>query len=146
VLEKAYGAKVDRQDWPWQRTAEPYQAEANGGQPAHGIEALTGHAVHTVHVGGMSLAQLDQTLRDGLQGGRLVTASNMPDKASDGIPGNHSLAVLDYDAKTQTVTLWNPWGWQPSNDHLQQQGNGEFTMSLHDFAHSFTQIDIEQAA
>ncbi len=44
--------------------------------------------------------------------GKLIGFSSNRAPASTSVVGNHSYAVLQYDATNQTVTLFNPWGVQ----------------------------------
>jgi hypothetical protein len=42
--------------------------------------------------------------------GELICLMSYAAPPTSGIASNHAYAVVDYDAATQTVTLFNPWG------------------------------------
>ena len=82
---------------------------------------------------------------------RLVIVGTTHDKTIElphGIAYAHCMAVLGWDAKSNTVHLWNPWG-----NNLEPKGtgpnagyktvSGHFSMPLTDFVRSFAYINIE---
>ena len=57
--------------------------------------------------------------------------------------------MLAFDSKTETVTVWNPWGntftptGEPGFDHGYPTAHGRFTMPLRDFARTFRAVIYE---
>lgn len=76
-----------------------------------------------------------------------LTAKPLP----AGIPGNHVLAVLDYDPVKRTVEVWNPWcnNRTPDGEPGLKNGyvtkGGRFTMPLGDFVRTFNGLTCETA-
>ena len=54
------------------------------------------------------------------------------------LPGDHWYAVLAYDAPSQKLTLWNPWG-----DTNEYRIDGIFTMVLQDFYDHYEYLTIQ---
>jgi hypothetical protein len=75
----------------------------NGGDPALALSAVTGR------LGQDSLVFDSVLAADWKQGDLIVlmTVSNPPDTS---IVGYHAYAVVNFDAATDTYTLFNPWG------------------------------------
>jgi hypothetical protein len=61
------------------------------------------------------------------------------------IPMGHEYTITNYDARTQTVTLRNPWGnGEPtdSNGNARDgQDDGQFTMSYDEFRRTFDRVE-----
>jgi hypothetical protein len=87
----------------------------------------------------------------GLEDGRLMCAfTPKTGKLPPGMATHHEYAILDYDAATETVYLWNPWGhrFQPKKApegiengyHVQ---GGKFQMPLDEFLMVFGGLHIE---
>ncbi len=82
---------------------------------------------------------------------RLLMDCGTPEKGTPpGIPGGHCYAVLGFDAATDTVHLWNPWGntFQPKKEpHGLLNGypvkGGRFDVPLGDFVKIFGYFDWE---
>ncbi|MFA6583499.1 MAG: hypothetical protein WCS77_04305 [Elusimicrobiaceae bacterium] len=67
------------------------------------------------------------------------------------IAGNHCYAVMDFDAGTDTVTVWNPWGndFTPKGpdgpDFGYARRHGVFKIPLSEFMRCFSFLSIEKA-
>ena len=82
---------------------------------------------------------------------RLVILSTTHDKSMalpSGIAKGHAMAVIGWDAASDKVTIWNPWGntnepkgTGPYDGYKTE--HGVFTMPLTDFTKSFATIHIE---
>ena len=57
--------------------------------------------------------------------------------------GNHAYTVMGYDAKTQTVTVRNPWG---QNELADRDGkdDGIFQMPLKEFHVNFPVVSLSE--
>jgi hypothetical protein len=84
------------------------------------------------------------TARDGVESlggfakGELELANSKPDGVPAYLIPHHSYVVVGYDADTQQVTLFNPWGLHGSKKDVKY---GQFNMSWNDFAADFQNID-----
>ena len=69
-------------------------------------------------------------------------------RTDDGVPRGQDYAVVGYDAKSQTVTLYNPRGFgEPMNsDGTAKDGknDGTFTMTLAEFQRNFSEVSYGQ--
>jgi hypothetical protein len=145
ILEKAAGMvrnNTDALHYLQGGAANPFAGIDNGGYPAMTITLLTGHQANTVqiHQDGYNLNQMRQDLSANLPHNMVLASTT---KSIDGVPGDHALAVLGYDKATDTVKVWDPWGSEPPDSHVTQDGNGVFTMKAADFYQTFHQLDFE---
>ena len=69
---------------------------------------ITGQA--TVGVTATSGATSLTTFTTAWNAGKMICLITYASPPTSGIVGNHAYAVVGYDAATQTVTLFNPWG------------------------------------
>ena len=64
------------------------------------------------------------------------------------LPDGHVYSVLDFDPKTDKVTIRNPWGQTEAQDSkgmpLDGKDDGIFELSLEDFAKTFSTIAYEK--
>ncbi len=112
VLEKAY-AKVD--------------PAFNSTGFTGGIRTLTGHS-STIYVAAWPLtsAMIVAPIKVALSEGRLVVASRTW-TTGGGLPSQHVYAVIGYDAKSDTLTVRNPWGdGGPANDGIHHISPADF--------------------
>jgi hypothetical protein len=68
------------------------------------------------------------------------------------IVGDHQFSIIGYDAKSQTITLQNPWGVDfqggaltkrgQTVDGITDEGDGKITMSVDTFERHFSDIDM----
>ena len=156
VLEKAHRyltGKTDKDD---------------GGDPAAGLELMTGKKyhdedIHKTNPGFWDFAVPIYGIYDTLTGGNqtsddevakmLTKAFNNHEEVgcgtgkNQGPIGDHAWSVLGYDPATQTVTLRNPWGYlgfDPKKfPSVKDLGDGKFTMSLAEFHKNYEYITIQ---
>jgi hypothetical protein len=152
VLEKAYGQFMN------QRTLLPSDSPqlATESQPGRiAMKALTGREGDQDILGPVTtnLATTRKKLTEAMKDGRLVTAGigkELITKGTDGLPANHQYTVLNYDPKTDQITLRNPWGGGELRDANGKprdgKNDGVFTMSLTDFYARFNDVVYETRA
>jgi hypothetical protein len=141
-------------------TASPMDAVGRGGSAGTMLSMLTGHKIIRLSC---SFAKSDKTTpaeRDEKLGKireqltlaqkerRLMTTGTTRPK-TPGITPNHAYAVLGYDAKTDTIQLWNPHGdnFTPKGiaglEYGYPRKAGVFSMPLTDFVSQFAGLAFE---
>jgi hypothetical protein len=163
ALEKGYGQMIYNQKWAtWGNT--PYDYINRGETRNTGIEALTGHSTTTNKFKWTKDSTTRTNLTNAFANKKVVVAGTGGSSLSDaeleamGLVSHHSYTVVTYDATTDQVRLFNPWGKNPvfdngtdpafflgKNDaenptHAQ---NGYFWMKLSDFTKAFSGIAYE---
>lgn len=119
--EKAMG--ICRREGERTPSASPLAAINKGGSAGNAMQALTGHETARFSCAPFKQSSLKpdraSLLLDELrirlahnQAGRQLACAGTGTTTLKvpGILGNHAYAVLDYDAKADTVTFWNPHG------------------------------------
>jgi hypothetical protein len=158
VLEEGFGQVKGHSRWGAHASAEGLDAIARGGDAGETITLLTGHkaAYLPLRKGPgkdkpppprrevPALMAKVRTLLETARAGRLlVCCGTGRNHLPRGIASDHDYAVLDYEARTDTVLLWNPWG-----NHFTPQGTpglaggyateqGHFRVPLGEFVHIF---------
>src|SRR5262249_33133960 len=85
-------------------------------------------------------------LHAGLAGRFLLCAGTPGGKMPPGVVSDHAYAVLGYDAKSDALHLWNPWGnhFEPKGgtglEHGYSTQGGHFNMPLKDFIHVYEEL------
>lgn len=158
VLEKAYAIKTNRDGLTHKFTpsSNPYDAIGNGGLLSSGISTLTGKSVDT----DVSLLTSDATMRSKLQAalkeGRIMSTAVLKSlnpwnegRTDSGLPRAHAYSILGFDAKTDQITIRNPWGHTELQNKAGQPRDGKddgvFTMSLAEFKSTFAYISYQSA-
>lgn len=149
VLEKAYGQYMD-QGALLKSDSPQLATESQPGRIA--MKALTGREGDQDILGPVTtnLATTRKKLTEAMEDGRLVTAGiakELITEGTDGLPANHQYTVLNYDPKTDQITLRNPWGGGELRgaDGKPRDGknDGVFTMPLSDFYARFNDVVYE---
>ncbi len=159
VLEKAIGERMRKTTKvESKRTAEATDAMASGGSTAMVIALYSGHKAKsiTLRSPAHAIARLEELRREipaALHQGRL--ASVEMDRLAAGrskVPGlgyHHAYAILGFDARTDTVTVWNPWGqhFQPKGPEGPAHGfvteHGVFHVPLRTLYEVFSNVHLE---
>ncbi len=110
LAEKAY---VQLNEFGWERPGLP-----GSGQNAYA--AIEGGYIYAPlgHITGQSTTAFAQTspsssfttFVNAFNAGKLIGFASNQTPASSSVVGSHAYAVVGYDAVTQKVTLFNPWG------------------------------------
>jgi hypothetical protein len=163
VLEEAFGQVKARSSWFRHGTAEGLDALAGGGDAGGVITLLTGHKARFLllrkgwtkdrppsprDVPALA-ARARAVLRDAAAGRHLVCCGTGKAAQPPGIAAHHDYAVLEYDARTDTVLLWNPWGnrfsprGRPGLENGYATEDGQFRVPLGDFVRIFEGVFYE---
>ena len=79
----------------------------------------------------------------------MLCAGTPAGKMPPGVVNDHAYAVLGYDAKMDTLHIWNPWGnhFEPKGDTGMEHGystkGGHFDMPLKDFVRVYEELYYE---
>jgi hypothetical protein len=132
VLEKAYGqvrgasAGTDR------------QAEVGeGDQLSEGIRTFTGHKGDHDLLLLTGLKTTGEKLTRAFAEGRIVTAAVMSENRLK-LPKGHAYSVIGWNARTQVVTIRNPWGSNPKG--APGEATGVFSLPLKEFDEIFSEV------
>jgi hypothetical protein len=90
----------------WLATALPGRNSYNaldGGDPADALTAVTGHVAQDNYVTGSAMAAA-------WKHGNLIVLTSVNNPPDHSIVGYHAYSVVNYEAATDTYTLFNPWG------------------------------------
>jgi hypothetical protein len=157
VLEKAYAELSNRNAWlPLLQTSNPYDKIGSGAQLFTGVGAVTGKSTDTDMLWLTSADTLRAKLKNAFAQQRIVTAgigkSLNPfgdGNTANGLPTAHAYSVLAYDAKTDQVTVRNPWGHTEVKDARGKVrdgvNDGTFKMPLSEFMSTFSMVCYQAA-
>ncbi len=145
----------------WQSLMEKAYDQFKGGTSGDGnpietvISNYAGPAA-SVTMEGQNLDTARDNLKDAMRDNRVVTAAvyeNEDEQKNGGtvLPDGHAYAVTDYNEKTDTVTVRNPWGSNANGEPKAADGkprdgkdDGQFTMSMKEFNETFDQMSYEK--
>jgi hypothetical protein len=123
LAEKAY-VQMNECGWirptTWGGGQNQYTA-ISGGCMYMALNQITGQA--TVAYTSVSTTSGFNAFVTAFNAGKSICFGSKTSPASSSVVGNHAYAVVGYSAKTQTVTLFNPWGLNNGHD------SGYVTMS-----------------
>lgn len=150
VLEKAYGAAVNRDAYFFVSTSH-YDAADAGAFISKGISIMTGHSVDSdilvpiVHKE-IELLALRGKLRQAFQNNKVVVAGIrggiIKDYRANGLPMGHAYTIMNYNEDTDRISVRNPWGsGGPTGIPIHK---GVFEMLLTDFWDNFSFIAFEE--
>jgi hypothetical protein len=163
VLEQACG-QVQKVLTPKDREELGLDSVSRAGNACHIITLLTGHAARHFHIRRIGakafapdlrrrprlVADVRSIIQAAVTRGHLICAGTTArGEFPPGIGHPHDYAVLDYDAESDTVTLWNPWGSNfepagpPDRIHGYPMVNGKLRMPVHDFTLIFGGMFLE---
>ncbi|MFN8672062.1 MAG: C2 family cysteine protease [Candidatus Sericytochromatia bacterium] len=140
IIEKAYA--VYRKDEQWFKDDNAYTASGSGGQEYEGIKVLGSGSYDDDILSFTSLSTTREKLQDALKNHKMI-AGGINSSNDFNLPKHHAYAILDYDPKTDKVTIKNPWGHEEGK-LLDDKNDGIFTMSLADFDKVFHNICYEE--
>ena len=138
LAEKAY---VQLAEQGWSRALEggnktnAYRT-ISGGYIFDALSQITGHTSSWVYHGSNLIASDFNTFVAAWNSGNFIGFASAGSPASSAIVGNHAYAVLSYNAQTQQVTLFNPWGVNNGSNRP-----GIVTLSWTQIQASFVEMD-----
>jgi hypothetical protein len=159
VLEKALGKRLrlHAKD-PAKKTAEPTDAMASGGSTATVMTLYSGHKPKAIKLrdsrqAAARLQELRRELPATLAHGRMASLE-MGDPAPDlakvpGVGYRHAYAIMEFDPKSDQLTVWNPWGqhFQPKGPEGAEHGfaaeHGIFHIPLATVYKHFSTVHLE---
>jgi len=150
VLEKAMGLIMQHKSRKSAAIPDPSVAVNVPGGPAPIVRLWTGNEVDAAHLGGRTERSDLRGLLDRMQRRNSMAGVLLLKKPEARLPYDHVYAVLDYDAATDSVTLWNPWGTDytppcPSSPACgYARSRGAFRLSLDEFDRFFTYLAVER--
>jgi hypothetical protein len=121
VYEKALGQLRNEAKPEGERASSPIDVLAKGGSAGTILSYITGHEITRFSFKfakekdlsdadrAAKLKDLREQLQTAVREKRLMTCGTLKTTVP-GITGNHAYAVLGYDAKTDAVKVWNPFG------------------------------------
>jgi hypothetical protein len=160
LYEKGIGQARNEARPPEQRAGSAIDALARGGSAGTMLAFITGHEITrfsfkfakdpavTRDEREAKLKELSQQLAAAAAARRLMTCGTLK-TTTPGLTPNHAYAVLDYDAKTDAVTLWNPHGGKftpkgaPGLEHGYPEKDGIFQIPVRDFVRQFSGMAFE---
>jgi hypothetical protein len=138
LVEKAYAqenasGKLDLQG-PGQNGQDSYASIGEGGYGVQTLAQITGNQAYGYSpVSSPNETVSATTAVEAFEQGYLITAGTNPNgDLTNGIVGSHAYAMLNYNATTQMVTLYNPWGMGVDVDGTYIDGteNGYYTRGI----------------
>lgn len=155
VLEKAYAEVTNRDTLiPLMQRSNPYDKIGNGALLGTGVKAVSGTSTDTDVLLITSLESLRSKLTTAVASQRVVTAGINKSlnpwnegRTANGLPMAHAYSVLDYNAKTDEITIRNPWGHTEVNNASGStrdgKNDGTFKMPLSEFKATYSMITYQ---
>jgi hypothetical protein len=162
LYEKGIGKVRNEARPPEQRSGSALDALARGGSAGTMLALITGHEITrfsfkfakdsavTGEAREAKLGELSKELAAAAAAKKLMTCGTLK-TTTPGLTSNHAYAVLDYDAKTDAVTLWNPHGGKftpkgaPGLENGYPEKDGVFQIPVRDFVQQFSGMAFEAA-
>lgn len=119
-----------------------YNKIGNGGFTSNVMSDLVSVKPIEKPLSSVSLDTTRNILKDIIKNNKLITAS-IQDSNKYGLEKKHAYAVLDYDTKTDKVTIKNPWG-HGEGKLLDGEDDGIFTIPLSEFNKTFQRITYQE--
>ena len=160
VYEKALGTCLNEAKPAEQRGGSPIDALARGGSAGTMLSYVTGHDIVRIRFAyakdknladpgrAPQTAELRRQMTAAVAEHRLMTCGTIA-VTTPGLTPNHAYAVLGYDAKADTVELWNPHGddFTPKGEAGLKFGypkkDGVFRMPVADWIAQFSGMAYE---
>jgi Ca2+-binding EF-hand superfamily protein len=155
VLEKGYAQLTNQSSLiPLLERSNPYDKIGNGALLMAGVGAVSGKSTDTDVLLITSLETLRNKLKMAVAKQRVVTAGINKSlnpwnegRTDNGLPMAHAYSVLDYNAKTDEITIRNPWGstevTNASGGTRDGVNDGTFKMPLTEFKATYSMITYQ---
>ncbi len=160
VLEEAYSRLVFSKAPKKDKKPNDLREDliARGGDSHDTLPLMTGHPIKDIDFKESKdpadlKRKLVSALKHATAAGHLMTTSTVKGKTlPPEIGDEHDYAVLGFDAKTEMVSIWNPWGKDftpkqspPGLKHGYETKSGRFEVSVDDFLKIFDGLVWETA-
>jgi hypothetical protein len=150
VLEKATGVIMARRNARSARIEDPTLAIDVPSGPIPVVERFTGKGAKGHHLGARAHRGKVHEALERMHDRRLMAEVLLLHRPAAKLAWDHVYAVLDYDARSRMVVLWNPWGTDftppgpsgPENGYARVRG--VFQIPLDQFVEFFTFLAIEK--
>jgi hypothetical protein len=135
LAEKAY-CQITEEGWTQHPHMNSYKA-INAGSPVEMINEITGDATDFNPIGSRSPSSVLDTIASDFENGKAITLATKNHGTAANVVNNHSYAMIDYNATTQEVTLFNPWGLNNGT-----ACPGLITLNWSEVVHSFMEWEV----
>jgi hypothetical protein len=132
LAEKAY-CQMNEAGWIGQNGANSYKG-INSGSPVDAIAQITGNSAGFTTITSNSSSSMLSTIVHAFENNQAVTLATKNKGTAANVVSGHSYAMLDYNASTQQITLYNPWGLDNGSAFP-----GLITLSWSQIVHSFSE-------
>ena len=155
IIEKAYGKTLNEDAW-FSTTTIDSEAAGAGGMIMKGVKAMSKGGYDYDSLALTSTSTLKTKLKTAFAENRAVTASTSSrldallgkQETTNGLAVGHAYGVLGYDARTETVLVYNPWhsGDPHGTACAKDDGrhDGLFRLTIPEFYANFVDICYEQ--
>ncbi|MFN8672061.1 MAG: C2 family cysteine protease [Candidatus Sericytochromatia bacterium] len=140
IIEKAYA--VYRKAKQVEKNTNAYDATTSG-DLHHGVKPFTSGSYETNNLSKTKENETRQKLIEAIKNNRIVTAG-INDKNKYNLQHQHAYAVLDFDPKTNLVSIKNPWGNNANSKLHKENDAGIFQLPLNEFHKIFKEICYEK--
>jgi hypothetical protein len=139
LVEKAY-CQINAEGWLGHGHANSYKA-INSGSPVDTIKQITNDSTGFTPISARTSSATLTTIVNDFAAGEAITLATKNHGTAANILPDHSYAMIGYDATTQEVTLFNPWGLNNGSEFP-----GLVTLSWTEVVHSFWEWEIGNVA
>ncbi len=108
LIEKAY-CQINEEGWTGHGNKNSYKA-INSGSPVDTIAQITSGATDFAAITPHSTSAMLSTIISDFHSGEAITFATKNHRTAANILNDHIYAMINYDSRTQEVTLFNPWG------------------------------------
>lgn len=149
VLEKALGVILKNKDEKHSKILDPTVRVDLGGGPGPDVKRWTGNDVELFNLNEKNIEIKVKEALIKMQKHNLMSQALVL-KRKGKIIGDHVYAVMGFNAESDILTVWNPWGTDFSHSGIDCPQNGYnrkggiFKISLKDFIYLFAYLAIEK--
>jgi hypothetical protein len=135
LIEKAY-SEINEEGWTQHNGMNSYKGIGTG-STVEAIAEITGDSAGFTPIKSKSPGTMLNSIASDFQDGQAITFATKNHGTASNVVHDHSYAMIDYDAATQTATLYNPWGLNNGTSFP-----GLITLSWSEIVHSFVEWEV----
>ncbi len=135
LAEKAY-CQITEEGWTQHPHNNSYKA-IEAGSPTEVIAEITNQPTDFTPIGARTPSTVMQTIITDFQNGEAINLATKNHGTASNIVNDHSYAMIGYNAESQTVTLYNPWGLDNGTSFP-----GVVTLTWSEVVHSFSEWEV----